>query len=156
MRGKQAPKRDIKPDPVYNSVLVSKFINYLMLDGKKAVATKVVYQALEELGAKTKMAPLEALDRVIANVQPRLEVRSRRVGGSNYQVPVPVRGERQLALALKWMIAAARNTRGSKDTWESLAKELIAAFNNEGSAIKKKEDVERMAEANRAFAQFAW
>ncbi len=155
MRGKKAPKRNLKPDHMYNSVIVSKFINYVMKDGKKDVARKVVYQAIEELNEKLKLTGLEGFEKAINNVKPKIEVRSRRVGGSNFQVPVPVTDERQVALAFRWVIEAARNSRGSSDFSTSLARELVNAYKNEGNAIKKKEEVKRMAEANKAFAQFA-
>ncbi len=155
MRGKQSPKRVIVADEVYNSVTVSKFINYVMQSGKKNAARKAVYGAIEELGQKTKLKPVEALEKAIENVKPKIEVRSRRVGGSNYQVPVQVPENRQTALAFRWIIDAARSSRGSSEFYKSLAKELIAALNNEGNAIKKRDEVKRMADANKAFAQFA-
>lgn len=155
MRGKQAPKRKIDADQVYGSELVSKFINKIMYDGKKVVARNNLYAAMQKLGEVTKEQPLKALDRAFQNVRPRVEIRSKRVGGANYQVPTPVREERQYALAMKWVIEAARNGRGSVTFSESLARELIAAFKNEGTAVKKKEEVQRMADANQAFAQFA-
>lgn len=155
MRGKKAPRRKITPDPVYGSELVSKFINKIMLDGKKVVARSNFYAAMEKLGEVTKEKPLKALDKAFQNARPRVEIRSKRVGGANYQVPTPVREERQFALAMKWIIDAARNGRGSATFSDSLARELIAAFKNEGGAIKKKEEVQRMADANQAFAQFA-
>jgi len=156
MRGKVAPKRKIQPDAVYNSEVVTKLINYIMQDGKKTTAKKIVYQALEELGKKTKSDPLVALEKALENVKPKIEVRSRRVGGANYQVPMPVRGDRQLALTLRWIIGTARGNRGGEDFWNALARELIAAHNGEGAAVRKKEEIQRMAEANRAFAHFAW
>lgn len=170
MRGKRAKKRVVKPDYKYNSVLVSKFINYLMLDGKKAVAEKVVYDALDTLSAEKKvddpkaaqagakkvvLKGVEVLEQAIENVKPKLEIRSRRIGGANYQVPVPVNPERQQALAMKWIINITRETRKKGPVAEVLQRELLAAFNNEGAAIKKKEDTQKMAEANKAFAQFA-
>ncbi|GAB4285558.1 MAG: 30S ribosomal protein S7 [Candidatus Dojkabacteria bacterium] len=155
MRGKQAPKRDIKPDEIYGSVEVSKFINYVMQDGKKTVARKIVYNALEKLAEETKTDAIEAFNKAMENVKPKIEVRSRRVGGSNYQVPVPVPESRQFALASRWIIEAARNGRGGKEVYLSLAKELIDAFNNEGTAVRKKEEVKKMAEANKAFAHLA-
>lgn len=155
MRGKQAPKRVIKPDEIYGSRTLSKLINYIMLDGKKAVARKNVYDAMEILGNETKATPIEALEKALENVKPRVEVRSRRVGGSNYQVPVPVPEDRQTALAFRWIIEAARNGRGSNPFHVSLAKELKDAFKGEGSAVRKRDDVKKMADANKAFAQFA-
>jgi small subunit ribosomal protein S7 len=156
MRGKQAPIRKLQPDEIYNSETVSKLINYVMQDGKKAVARKTVYQALEELGKQTKSEPVSALQHAIDNVKPKIEVKARRVGGANYQVPVPVSGNRQLALTFRWIINTARDGRGNKPFWKSLATELAAAHKGEGNAIKKKQDVERQADANRAFSQFSF
>lgn len=155
MRGKQAPKREIKPDEIYNSQLVTKLINFVMKDGKKATARKSVYAAIELLGKDTKQKPLEALEIAIENVKPKVEVRSRRVGGSNYQVPVPVPEGRQTALAFRWIIDAARKNRGGVEFYKSLSKELKDAFQKEGNAVRKKEEVKKMADANKAFAQFA-
>lgn len=154
MRGKRAPKRKILPDPKYKSVHVAKFVNYIMRRGKKTVAHGVVYGAFEMLREKTKQDPLEIFDQAIKNVSPVLEVKSRRVGGANYQIPIPVRGERKTALAYHWIIGAARHKKG-KPMAEKLANELLDAYNNQGDAVKKKMDVHRMAEANRAFAHFA-
>lgn len=154
MHGKQAQKRKIKPDSKYKNVAVAKFINYVMERGKKSVAQKIVYGALDKVGEKTGKNPIEAFDLAIRNVSPVVEVKSRRVGGANYQVPVEVRGERKMALAYRWLLEAARNKKG-KPMIEKLATEIISAINNEGDAIKKKQDVHRMAEANRAFAHFA-
>ncbi len=155
MRGKQIPKRKVEPDQIYNSELIAKFINYTMLDGKKAVAQKNVYTALEILAKNSKLNAVEALEKALNNVKPKVEVRSRRVGGSNYQVPTPVAAHRQIALAFKWIIEAARSTRGKNTFAESLARELTNAINKEGAAVKKMEEVKRMADANKAFAQFA-
>jgi small subunit ribosomal protein S7 len=155
MRGKQSVSRPIKPDEVYNSEVVSKFINYIMLDGEKAVARKIVYKAIEDLQTKTKTAAVDALEKALENVKPKMEVRSRRVGGANFQVPVPVAQRRQISLAFKWIIEAARSGRKNTEFWESLSRELVSAFNKEGSAVKKREEVHRMADANKAFAQFA-
>lgn len=154
MRGKQAPKREILPDIKYNNLVVSKFINYVMRKGKKSVAQKVVYTALDQIAAKTKKNALEVFEEAIRNVGPSVETKSRRVGGANYQVPMPVRGERKNALAFRWIIDAARRVKG-KPMAEKLAIELVAASENQGEAIKKKMDVLRMAEANKAFAHFA-
>ncbi len=154
MRGKRATKRVIKPDTKYSNVHVAKFINYVMYDGKKSVARKVVYEAFDIIAEKTKKEPIEVFEAAIKNVGPALEVRSRRVGGANYQIPVPVRGDRRVTLAFRWILTAARSKSGRKMA-ERIADELIAASNNEGDAIKKKEDVQKMAEANRAFAHFA-
>ncbi|MDQ6984677.1 MAG: 30S ribosomal protein S7 [Candidatus Dojkabacteria bacterium] len=155
MRGKQIPRRKVAPDQKYNSELVAKLINYIMMDGKKVTARKIVYKAIEEIAKQTKTKGIEGLEQAIENVKPRIEVRSRRVGGSNYQVPTPVSEHRQLTLALRWIIDSARNSRGSKEFYEVLAREIVAAFNKEGNAMKKKEDVKKMADANKAFAQFA-
>ena len=154
MRGKQAPKRIIDPDPKYNSVVVSKFINYVMRDGKKSTAQRVVYGALQIVGEKTKSDIIDVFERAMKNVQPTVEVKSRRVGGANYQIPIQVRGERRVALGFRWLIGAAASRKG-RPMAEKLADELVAASNNEGDAIKKKMDVHRMADANRAFAHFA-
>jgi small subunit ribosomal protein S7 len=155
MRGKKAKIRPVKPDLKYNSELVAKLINYVMVDGKKSIAQKAVYDALDEIKAKLKENELEVLEKAIANLKPNVEVRSRRVGGSNYQVPVPVPPRRQISLALRWLVQAARNGRGSLTFGQVLAREILSAYNNEGNAIKKKEEVLRMAEANKAFSQFA-
>jgi small subunit ribosomal protein S7 len=155
MRGKKAPVRAIKADEIYGSELVSKFINYVMLDGRKQTSRTIVYKAIEELANKTKTKGIEALEKAIENARPKVEVRSKRVGGSNFQVPVPVSEKRQTALALKWIIEGARASRKNTEFWVVLARELLSAYNKEGGAIKKKEEVSRMAEANKAFAQFA-
>ena len=154
MRGKQAPKRELTPDPKFGNVYITKLINSIMYDGKKSVAQKVVYGALDLIGEKTKENPIDVFDRALKNVMPSLEVKSRRVGGANYQVPISVRGERRYVLAYRWLITAARSKKG-RAMAERLADELVAAGNNEGDAVKKKLDVQRMAEANRAFAHFA-
>lgn len=154
MRGKQAPKRRIAPDPKFNSVEIAKLINNVMERGKKTVAQKIVYGMLEIVGEKTKLNPIEVFDTAIRNVSPIVEVKSRRVGGANYQIPTPVRPERRLMLAYRWLIDASRSAKGQPMA-DKLAREIMAAANNEGSAIKKKQDVHRMAEANRAFAHFA-
>ncbi len=154
MRGKQAPKRLILPDPKYGSVNLAKFINCTMSDGKKSTAQKVVYQALETISEKLKVDPLEVFESAIRNVSPAMEVKSRRVGGANYQIPIPVRGERRLALAIRWLLGAAR-TRKGRSMGERLAAEFSDASKNEGAAVKKRMDVQRMADANRAFAHFA-
>jgi len=154
MRGKQAPKRVILPDPKYSNVLVAKFINYVMQGGKKSTAQKVVYNAFDIISEKTKQDPIEVFDAALKNVGPALEVRSRRIGGANYQIPVPVRGDRRTALTYRWILTAARSKKG-KPMAERLANELMDAANNEGDAIKKRGDVQKMAEANRAFAHFA-
>ncbi len=154
MRGKRAPKRKIKPDIKYNNVNVAKFINYIMKKGKKSVAEKILYSSFEIIQEKTKKDPLEIFEQAIKNVTPILEVKGRRVGGANYQVPVPVKGTRKFQLASRWILEAARSRKGIPMR-EKLALELIDAYNNEGNAIKKKQDVQRMAEANKAFSHFA-
>ncbi|MFA6171081.1 MAG: 30S ribosomal protein S7 [Patescibacteria group bacterium] len=154
MRGKPAPKRKIEGDIKFNDVDVAKFINYLMIEGKKSIAEKVVYGAFDIIKEKTKQDPRHVFNRALKTVSPLLEVRGKRVGGANYQVPFQVRGKRRFALGCRWIIDAADNKKGGKMA-EKLADELIAAMNNEGAAVKKREDVHRMAEANKAFAHFA-
>ncbi len=149
------PKREILPDPLYNSRLVARFINRLMYDGKKGAAEKIMYRALEILAEKTGEEPIKAFEKAMENVKPNTEVKSRRVGGATYQVPMDVRAERQFALAIRWLITYSRQ-RGEKSMVSKLSAEFIDAFNNRGGAVKKKEDVHRMAEANRAFAHFRW
>jgi len=150
------PKREIPPDPKFGSVLVAKFINNLMRDGKKNVARKIFYEALERLREKSGGEdPLKIFEKAVENVKPLLETRTRRVGGANYQVPVEVRPERQVSLAIKWIIAAAR-ARGEKTMVERLANELWDAYNERGAAIKKRDDTHRMAESNRVFAHYRW
>ncbi len=156
MRRKVTNRNIAGPDMKYNSVKVEKFINSVMWDGKKSTARKVVYDAFEIIKEKAKTDnPLELFETAIRNVGPAMEIRSRRVGGANYQVPREVRPERKQALAYRWILLAARGAKG-KPMAQKLATELLAAANNEGSAIKKKEDTLRMAEANKAFAHFAW
>jgi len=154
MRGKPAPKRPITPDPRYNDVMLAKFINYVMRDGKKTTARKVVYGAMDIIKDKSKGDPLAIFEDAMKNVQPNVEVRSKRVGGANYQVPFQVRGERRVALGFRWVIAAAQAKKG-RPMAEKLATELMAAAAGEGDAVRKRTDVHRMAEANRAFAHFA-
>jgi small subunit ribosomal protein S7 len=154
MRGKKAPRRVITPDPKYGNVYVAKLINYIMLDGKKSTARKVVYDAFEIMAEKTKTEAIDVFEKALKNVMPSLEVKSKRVGGANYQVPMSVRGERRYVLAYRWIITAARTKKG-RPMAQRLADELIAASLGEGDAMKKKQDVQRMAEANRAFAHFA-
>ena len=155
MRKKRAEKKFLKPDPKYGDVLVAKFINAIMYDGKKSVARKVVYDAFDIIEEKTKKSGLEIFKQAIANTQPLIEVKSRRVGGATYQVPTEVRPERRTALAMRWIKINARK-RSEKTASSKMALEIIAAANNEGSAVKKKEDTHRMAEANKAFAHFKW
>ncbi|MBI5621295.1 30S ribosomal protein S7 [Candidatus Falkowbacteria bacterium] len=154
MRGKPAPKRRLNPDATYHNVLVAKLINYIMRDGKRSAAEKAVYGAMKLVAEKMKKDPLEVFDGALRNVTPLLEVRSRRVGGANYQIPYPVRGERRYILAFRWLIAAARARQGVPMS-QKLAAELMDAYNKEGAAIKKRDDAHRMAEANKAFAHFA-
>lgn len=154
MRGKKAPRRKIANDSKYNSALIGKFVNYVMYDGKKRTAERVVYDAFNVIEEKTKKPAIEIFDEAIKNVSPVLEVKSKRVGGANYQVPLQVRAERRVQLAFRWILAAARAKSG-KPMAERLADELMLAAQNEGDAMKKKADVQRMAEANRAFAHFA-
>ena len=154
MRGKKAPKRKILPDPKFQNIYVAKFINYLMRDGKKSVAQAVVYDAFDIIANKTKQDPIEVFDLAIKNVTPALEVKSRRIGGANYQIPMPVRGERRYALAFRWIIDTARSKKG-RPMAEKLATEFMEAAEETGDVMKKKADVQRMAEANRAFAHFA-
>ena len=149
------PKRDVLPDPVYNSKLVTKLINSIMLDGKKGVAQKIVYDAFDIIKEKTGKDPAEAFEAAMENVMPVLEVKSRRVGGSNYQVPMDVRPERRQTLGLRWITAYARS-RGEKTMKDRLAAEIMDAMNGTGSAVKKRDDVHKMAEANKAFAHFRW
>jgi len=154
MRGKQAPKRILLPDHKYGNVLITKLINYVMLDGKKTTAERVVYEALEIAAKKSKKDAMDVFDEALKNIMPSVEVRSRRVGGANYQIPMPVRAERRVALAYRWILEAARSKKG-KPMAQKLATELLAAAEGEGDAMKKKLDVQRMAEANKAFAHFA-
>jgi len=155
MRRKKREKRIIPPDPVYNNITVAKFINQVMRRGKKEKARKIVYKTFEIIKEKIKKEPLEVFDLALKNVGPLLEVRPKRIGGATYQVPIEVKGERKLTLAMRWIIMAAKSKKG-KPMREKLAEELIEAAENRGAAIKKKEDTHRMAEANRAFAHFAW
>lgn len=156
MRRKIKNKKEIKAEPVYESVKVSKLINYVMESGKKAVARKVVYDCFAEIKEKAKVEnPLEVFEMALKNTIPAMEVRSRRVGGANYQVPREVRPERQRALSMKWIVDAARGKKG-KPMAVKLADEIIAASKNEGEAVKKRESTHKMAEANKAFAHFAW
>lgn len=155
MRKRRAEKRYIKPDPKFNDVLVAKFINYIMLDGKKTTARKVVYESFDLLEERTKKPAIEVFKKAVSNVQPYVEVRSRRVGGATYQVPMEVRAERRIALAFRWLRNYSRD-RKDKTMTQRLAAELMAAANGEGSSVKKKDDVHRMAEANKAFAHFKW
>lgn len=145
----------IQPDQRYSSVLVSKLINFIMIQGKKSLATGIVYNALDKAAKITGKTPTEVLDAAIANAGPTMELKSRRVGGANYQVPIEVKPERRVQLALRWMIESARNGKG-KAMEDKLAEEFVNATKNEGNAVKKKADTHRMADANRAFAHLAW
>ena len=149
------PKREILPDPIYNSVLVTKLINSIMLDGKKGVAQKVVYGAFEIIEEKTGKSGLEAFQQAMENIMPALEVKSRRVGGATYQVPIEVRPERRQTLGLRWLTAYSRS-RGENTMKERLAAEIMDASNGTGNAVKKREDTHKMAEANKAFAHYRW
>lgn len=154
MRGKQAPKRPITPDPKFGSTQVAKFTNYIMERGKKSLAQKIVYSAFDEIAEKTQKNPLDVFELAIKNVGPNLEVKGRRVGGANYQIPIQVKSDRRFILACRWIIGAARDRKG-KAMSSKLAEELINASNKEGAAMKKRENVQKMAEANRAFAHLA-
>jgi small subunit ribosomal protein S7 len=154
-RRKRAEVRDVLPDPKHKSVLVAKFINRLMYGGKKSVAENILYSALDLIEQRTGKDGIEVFEKAVENVKPFLEVRSRRVGGATYQVPVEVRPSRKQALALRWIIAFARQ-RSGRSMAEKLAEELLAAANKEGASIKKREDTHKMAEANKAFAHFRW
>ena len=149
------PKREILPDPIYNSVLVTKLINSIMLDGKKGVAQKVVYGAFEIIEEKTGKSGLEAFQQAMENIMPALEVKSRRVGGATYQVPIEVRPERRQTLGLRWLTAYSRS-RGENTMKERLAAESMDASNGTGNAVKKREDTHKMAEANKAFSHYRW
>ena len=154
-RRQRAVKRDVPPDPQYGSTTVSKFINSLMLDGKKSVAEGIFYDAMRIIEEKTGQPALNVFKQAVNNLKPAVEVKSRRVGGATYQVPVEVRPERRTSLAFKWLVGYARE-RGEKSMAERLANEVLSAARNEGNAIKKKDDVHRMAEANKAFAHYRW
>ncbi len=155
MRKRRAVKRDVLADPIYNSKLVTKLINNMMIDGKKGKAQTILYDAFDMIKEKTNKDPMEVLNQAMENVMPSLEVKSRRVGGANYQVPIEVKPERRQALGLRWIIQYAR-LRGGHSMSENLANELIDASNNTGAAVKKREDTHRMAEANKAFAHYRW
>ncbi len=149
------PRREILPDPVYNSRLAARFINRLMRNGNKGVAERIFYTALTELAAKTNEEPLRAFEKAIDNVKPHLEVKARRVGGATYQVPMEVRPDRQVSLSIRWLILYAR-ARGERGMVNKLTAEFVDAYNARGGAAKKREDTHRMAEANRAFAHYRW
>ena len=155
MRKRRAVKRDVLADPIYNSKLVTKLINRIMIDGKKGVAQTIFYDAMKMVEEKTSENPMDVLNKALENIQPALEVKSRRVGGANYQVPVEVRPDRSQALGLRWLVQYAR-LRGGHSMAENLANEIIDAANGTGAAVKKREDTHRMAEANKAFAHYRW
>jgi small subunit ribosomal protein S7 len=154
-RRNRPPKRKVVPDARYNSVLVSQFINALMKDGKKSTASRIMYDAMDIMEERMKRQPLEVLEEATKNVSPVLEVKPRRVGGSTYQIPVEVSPHRQISLAMRWLLSAA-HSRPGKSMAEKLASELMDAVNGTGTAVKKREDTHRMAEANRAFAHYRW
>ena len=149
------PKRDVLPDPMYNSKVVTKLINQIMLDGKKGTAQTIVYDAFKIMGDKLNMDPMEIFKQAMENVMPVVEVKARRVGGSNYQVPIEIRPERRQTLAIRWLVINARK-RSDREMSRRVANELLDAYNNTGGAVKKKEDTHRMAEANKAFAHYRW
>ncbi len=155
MRKRRAVKRDVLADPIYKSKVVTKLINTIMLDGKKGTAQSIVYDAFEQVKTKTGSDPLEVFTKAMENIKPELEVKSRRVGGSNYQVPIEVSPARSQALALRWLTTYARN-RGGRGMADNLANEIMDAANGTGGAVKKREDTHRMAEANKAFAHYRW
>ncbi len=154
-RRHRAEKREINPDPKFNDLIVSKFMNSIMREGKKSVAERIVYGALDRMQSRAKSNPIQLFHQALENVMPAVEVRSRRVGGATYQVPVEVRNERRQALAIRWLITAARS-RNENTMEERLSGELLDAANNRGSAVKKREDTHKMAEANRAFSHYRW
>jgi small subunit ribosomal protein S7 len=154
-RRREVPKRTILPDPKFGSEMLTKFINMLMVDGKKSTAEKIVYGALDQISEKTRGDALEVLTKALDNVSPRVEVKSRRVGGATYQVPIEVRSIRRTTLAMRWMIDSARK-RGEKSMARRLAGEILEASENRGTAVKKREDTHRMADANKAFAHYRW
>ncbi len=155
MRRRRAPIREVLPDPIYKSKVLTKFINKLMLDGKKSIAVKIMYKALERIESKSGEKGIEVFEKAIENVKPVLEVKSRRVGGATYQVPVEVRPVRQQSLAIRWIVDAARK-RNERTMIERLSNELMDAATEKGAAFKKKEDTYKMAEANKAFAHYRW
>lgn len=149
------PRRDVLPDPIYNSKLVTRLINRIMVDGKRGIAQSLLYNAFNEIQERTGNDPMEVFEQALKNIMPVLEVKARRVGGSNYQVPIEVRPERRTALGLRWLVNYARH-RGEKTMEERLAAEIIDASNNTGAAVKKREETHKMAEANKAFAHYRW
>ena len=155
MRKRRAVKRDVLADPIYNSKLVTKLINQIMQDGKKGTAQKILYNAFDMIKEKTNQDPMEVVEKAMENIKPALEVKSRRVGGANYQVPIEVKPARSQALALRWLVNYSR-LRGGHTMAENLANEIIDASNGVGAAVKKREDTHKMAEANKAFAHYRW
>ena len=155
MRKRRAVKRDVLADPIYNSKLVTKIINTIMKDDKKGIAQTIFYDAMNIVKEKTKTEPMDVLDKALENIMPALEVKSRRVGGANYQVPIEVKADRKQALGIRWLISYAR-LRGGHSMAENLANEIIDASNNTGAAVKKREETHRMAEANKALAHYRW
>ncbi len=155
MRKRRATKRDVLPDPIYNSKVVTKLINTIMYDGKKGIAQSILYEAFDIIKERTGEEPLSVFEKAMENIKPTLEVKSRRVGGSNYQVPVEVTPARSQALGLRWLVRYAR-LRGGRGMAENLANEITDAYNGTGAAVKKREDTHRMAEANKAFAHYRW
>ena len=155
MRKRQAVKRDVLADPVYNSKLVTKLINQIMRDGKKGTAQTILYKAFDIIKEKTNEEPTQVFEKAMENIKPALEVKTRRVGGANYQVPIEVKADRSQALGLRWLVQYAR-LRGGHSMSENLANEIIDAANGTGSAVKKREDTHKMAEANKAFAHYRW
>ena len=154
-RKKTQPKKNIVPDPKYNSTIIPKLINNIMYDGKRGVAAKIVYDAIEKIKTKSKDEPITVFNQAISNIKPTVEVRSRRVGGATYQVPVEVKAKRSQALAIRWLIDASRKRKDKKMS-DKIFNEIYDAFQNRGSAIKKREDTHKMAESNKAFAHFRW
>ena len=154
-RKKTQPKKVVVPDPIFNSTIIPKLINSIMFDGKKVVAEKIVYEAIEKIKSKTKEEPINVFNEAINNIKPTVEVRSRRVGGATYQVPVEVKSKRAQALAIRWLVDASRK-RKDKHMSDKIFNELYDAYEKKGSAVKKREDVHKMAESNKAFAHFRW
>ncbi|MBW2243525.1 MAG: 30S ribosomal protein S7 [Deltaproteobacteria bacterium] len=154
-RRREVPKREVLPDPKYADQMVTRFMNIIMLDGKKSTAERILYGAFDEIEQKTRNDPLAMFRRAIDNVRPRVEVKSRRVGGATYQVPIEVRPERATSLAMRWLVGSARS-RGGKSMKDKLANELIDAANEQGEAVKRREDTHRMADANKAFSHYRW
>ena len=155
MRKKRAEKREVLADPIYNSKIVTKLVNRVMLDGKKGTAQTILYNAFDLIAEKTGREPMEVFEEAIENIMPVLEVKARRIGGANYQVPVEVRPERRITLGLRWLVQYSRS-RGEKTMEQRLANEIIDAANNTGASVKKREDTHKMAEANKAFAHYRW